>query len=191
MLLQYILRTTWMSEPHFMAIHLIAAWITLKNKKVITIHFLGTMNACIKVLSNASDSCWCLTFPFSCSRMMMILEDLHEEVCICLHACVCPWFSLSLCLYLCAITCAKTPTSLLLVCDKLFGPHSAAERAVPVQITRRQASGRVHWPGHTDTLWPHFSQRKPHLCKHRKTTVLNFLFLSVLPFSLSCRAGRF
>lgn len=90
---------------------------------------------------------------------------------------------------MCAITCVRPQPLLLVVCDKQFGPHSAAERAVPVQITRRQASGRVHWPGHTDTrtegwckLWPHFSRRKPHLCKHRKPTVLYFLFLSPFLF---------
>lgn len=54
-------------------------------------------------------------------------------------------------LYVCVLSLVQDPNLLLVVCDKLFGPHGAAERAVPVLITRRQASGRVHWPGHTDT----------------------------------------
>ena len=107
--------------------------------------------------------------------------------------CVCVCVSVCVCYHLC-----KTPTSLLVVCDKLFGSHSAAERAVPVQITRRQASGRIHWPGHTDIRtegwckpWPHFSQTKTTSPQAQKTdcTLLSFPF-AVL-FSRPRRAGKF
>lgn len=98
------------------------------------------------------------------------------------------------CVYVCYHLC-KTPTSLLVVCDKLFGPHSAAERAVPGQITRRQASGRFHWPGHTH-IWTEGWCKAMAPLQSEETTFLQAQKTNCVSFccsflSLSHRAGRF